>query len=384
MTFSKPTYIQSECYTAQDDRLQIGGLICAEGVSTFSGFRVTQTSVAGTDIEISAGHIYVANDAALNVGGYYHVYNDAAYTFAVPTNPGGTRTDYVWLRIIDTQYAAGVAGASIVINQNPVAPSDNTTYYLLAVLSTPTNPFTITGYPTDFENTNGQITDKRRIFKSCTNGLIGRAVFTGSGTFNISDYPGAKNLVVRVVGGGAAGGGAVATSSNASTGSGGGGGAYAESTIAAHLITAPVAVTVGAGGTGVNGNTGNNGGTSSFGALVVAGGGSGGGSTAANTSVGAQAPGAGGSASAGGIQMRGGAGGFGLRLDANTVASGFGGSTTLGGGAQARTANGAGTQNGVGASANTGGGGSGATNCGTQSACPGGTGGSGIVIVDVY
>jgi hypothetical protein len=198
--------------------------------------------------------------------------------------------------------------------------------------------------------------------------------FTANGTWN--KPTGAKLIRVQVQGGGGAGGGAGATGAGqASAGGGGQGGAYAESWILASAVGSSVAVTVGAGGTGVSGATGNAGGTSSFGALVSAAGGAGAGVSGASTSQGVVSGGTGAQAMTGDIQIAGGGGGAGVRIPTNAVA-GIGGGAHLGnGGGVAGT-----VQNGVGY----GGGGSGAANGESSAAKAGGNGAAGIVIVTTF
>lgn len=107
-------------------------------------------------------------------------------------------------------------------------------------------------------------------------GVVRRQVFTSSGTYT----PHANMLWCEVEswGGGGAGGGTAANSATqSSVGTGGHGGAKAYATLTRSQIGASQAVTIGAGGTGVFGGTGNTGGNTTLGALVNARGGPGGG-----------------------------------------------------------------------------------------------------------
>lgn len=93
-----------------------------------------------------------------------------------------------------------------------------------------------------------------------------------SGTY--TPTPGTQFIIVEGVGGGGAGGGAtVSTSGMTSIGSGGGAGGYCKSKINISEIVGSVSVTIGAGGTGVNGSSGSGGGTTSFGAFFTCAGG---------------------------------------------------------------------------------------------------------------
>lgn len=110
--------------------------------------------------------------------------------------------------------------------------------------------------------------------------LLNRLILTSSTTFTKASYPGLKALKVIAIGGGGGGGGAESTATTSvSIGGSGGGGGYAESFITnIDSLASSVSVTVGAGGTAgtIASPTSGNGGASSFGALVVAGGGTGG------------------------------------------------------------------------------------------------------------
>jgi hypothetical protein len=215
---------------------------------------------------------------------------------------------------------------------------------------------------------------------------MGTAIFTSSGTFNRALYPNLRAIRVRVQAAGGAGGGAGATSAAMmSYGAGGGAGGYAESFITdLGLVGASQVVTVGAGGTGVANATGNSGGASSFGTLVAADGGAGG-ISKPNTALGGYlAGGVGGEGTAGDLQLGGGGGNGGGALG-NFGNGGNGGTAILGGGGNTGgTA--AGATGGAGsAGKNYGGGGGGAfANSSNPTARVGGTGGPGVVLVELY
>ena len=171
--------------------------------------------------------------------------------------------------------------------------------------------------------------------------------FTSSGTW--TKPAGANFVYVEAIGGGGSGG------NNFSTGgSGGGGGLYVSRVFRASDLTATVAVTVGAGGVAVGGNSnGNNGSASTFASYLSAPGGEGGfqnganrGGRAglvyglANSSTGHQSfvdgGTGGGSTNVGGSAIYGGAGGGGYDPTPNTSAGGtsqFAGNGGSGGGA---------------------------------------------------
>lgn len=102
-------------------------------------------------------------------------------------------------------------------------------------------------------------------------------IFDTAGIFTYTKPAGLARVKVEVLGAGGAGGGAPNPVANStSAGGGGGAGAYTVALIEAGDIGATETITVGAGGTGINGGAGNDGGDSSFGSHVIAGGGSGG------------------------------------------------------------------------------------------------------------
>jgi len=205
----------------------------------------------------------------------------------------------------------------------------------------------------------------------------------GVTAFTKASYTGFKAARVRMVGGGGGGGGAAVTSgTQISLGSGGGGGAYAESFLLDAAIGASVNVTVGAGGAGGVGVPGSAGSTTSFGALVTAGGGSGG-DTETATGANGVPVGSGGTAGTGQLIIPGSDGNCARNESIFTPtetpmggASFFG--STRGGSSTTGGANGFNARN-------YGSGGSGAINDDNEADIrTGGNGSAGLVIIDVF
>jgi hypothetical protein len=222
-------------------------------------------------------------------------------------------------------------------------------------------------------------------------GAIKIQKFTASD--NYTPTAGLIFCVVEVQGGGGAGGGCpAAASGQASAASGGGGGCYMRSTFTAAQITAAlsggvIAVTIGAGGTGVSAGTGNTGGTSSLGSLITAGGGSGGLARASSAAVysGAQG-GAGGAAGTCGNPYNHVPGGDGGQpfTGGQLGLSGFGGGSHFGGTTAAPMTVAAGQSYAGNAGTTYGGGGSGALAASTGGAQAGGAGAAGVLVITEY
>jgi len=220
--------------------------------------------------------------------------------------------------------------------------------------------------------------------------FLGVQVFTASSTYTPGTYTvggrsvTATKALVRAVGAGGAGGGSAAVgASTVSLGVGGGSGAYGELLITSGLSSQTV--TIGAGGTGVSGGvSGNAGGSTSFGALMVCGGGVGGVSSGAAASAPiATTPGAPSVPRVTGtgnilINGAGALGGVGFAIS-NTSAfiSGQGASTSWGEGGQSSVSAGI---NAIGY----GGGGGGALSALGGAAAAGGKGGDGLMLVYEY
>lgn len=177
-----------------------------------------------------------------------------------------------------------------------------------------------------------------------------------------------STVLVECWGGGGAGSGAD-SGTNSRTG-GGGGGAYLSRLFLASNLTSTVAVTIGAGGTGVSDSSGNAGGNTTFGSYLIAYGGGGGGlGTAGGGGGGGGALGAGGNSTSNTGASGGGPLGS-AASSANSGLGGAGGGTNASGGASAFGGGGGGSANTGGGSVYGGGGGGGGQ---TSSVSAGGT-----------
>lgn len=205
--------------------------------------------------------------------------------------------------------------------------------------------------------------------------------YTANDTWNKPN--GLRYVRVWVVGGGGAAGGASTTAAGqTSMGAGGGGGETRVGILLARDLGASETVTIGAGGTGVVGATGNGGASSSFGAHISADGGGGSGLLVAGSSVAAFGGNGGGRNGTGGqFSFPGLPGGYAFRESGTGQGghAGPGGNSHLGhGGGIAVNGNG-------GTGSTFGGGGGGGQNSASQgTARAGGNGGAGVVIVEEY
>jgi len=212
-------------------------------------------------------------------------------------------------------------------------------------------------------------------------------IFTsGSGTYTLP--AGCLAIKIRMTGGGGGGGGTPSTTSGqAAVGGGGGAGAYLEKYITSPAST--YAYAVGAGGTGISGSGGNTGDATTFGIsfLTAAAGLGASGGSASSTNYQRVFAGTGGVATGGDVNVTGGAGQIGVVFSTSSpilVMSGFGGSNSIASGGP-EVSTGAASSAFAGANGNGyGGGGSGSVSTGTSSAEAGGTGASGIIIVEEF
>jgi len=208
--------------------------------------------------------------------------------------------------------------------------------------------------------------------------------FTSSGTFTKATYPWLRAVRIRLVGGGGGGGGCEGTSNGDSTsvakGGNGGGSGYAEAFVLESSLSSSETVTVGAGGSGGSSgnNAGSNGGTSSFGSHCVAGGGDGGGGGAQDTHPIVVANGTAGAGTTGDLLLEGNQGPPTLIMQSQ-IGFSYTGWSVFGNGQST------GIYRNTGASGKDyGGGGAGAASTGQNVARSGGTGGDGLVIVELY
>lgn len=230
-------------------------------------------------------------------------------------------------------------------------------------------------YASDITNLQGQIDvlGPREIVK-----------FTSSGTFTKASYPWLKYVKVTCIGGGGGGGGAAATGAGEGAGgSGGQSGGVAVKVLEVADLGTNETVTVGAGGSGVSGGTGNDGADTSFGAHSVAKGGAGGPAMGTGSSTAWLGVNLSTTAGTGDFTAPGSAGQAGARSSSSAL-GGAGGPSHLGPGAKPRSPFTDGSGSGFSAPANGGGGGGGGVNDPSGAARAGGAGGSGIVIVELY
>jgi len=219
--------------------------------------------------------------------------------------------------------------------------------------------------------------------------------YTSSGTFEKADAFGDSSNVaprairVRAIGGGGGGAGGRSTSAGqAHAGAAGGGASYAESWITdMGTLAASEPVTVGAGGAGGSGSGNGSAGTAStFGtlAIVSASGGLGGFNQGVSSSITAYPGAAEQTGGTGDVVFSGSPGHFSFVNPGGFTISGPGGSSVLGAGGKSVEAFGSSTgQNGQ-AGGNYGGGGSGAITNQLGQTFAGGTGGAGLVRIDVF
>lgn len=216
-----------------------------------------------------------------------------------------------------------------------------------------------------------------------TGRLINIQYFTASGTYTAT--PGTATIVAEGQGGGGAGGGVAAIGAGVAAGGGGG----SAGTVAATARTAapgPTAVTIGAGGLGLAGNTGGSGGQTILAGILACPGGGGGvagtpSSTAFVTAPGGTISGAAtGTFAWAGFGERGKAG---VALSSTSAIGGDGGSSIYGGGGSGPGNNGTSATAGSNAGG-FGGGGGGGVGIGSGAAVAGGNGGAGFLIVYEY
>jgi hypothetical protein len=214
--------------------------------------------------------------------------------------------------------------------------------------------------------------------------LVQTLYFTSSGTFSKATYPWLRAIRVKCQAGGGGGGGSAATgASEVAMASGGSGGVYSESFITDIAgLASSVTVTRGAGGAGASAgnNLGSNGGVSSFGSLVSANGGLGGYGAGAVGLSGFTNARDGGTGGTGDLVIAGGASPVHGQVRTDFIIPFMSGSSFLGG---SRVFEGAAASNGL-TGQNFGGGGTGGQNTENEAAKSGGTGGAGIVIVELY
>lgn len=430
-----PRWLDGAQHDAEGDRLLIdaifGGETMGAGVVTRSDqMDVTQTATPTMSVLVAPGHAVIRGTEAVAQGAYFCSSLSAETLSITNGSAANDRIDLVVARVFDAEYSGAtnlwqldviqgvpagapvapdlpdnaIALAEVLVAQNEsssitnanitdvrnVLESNETVVAQVVTLqqavtqaeSNITTLDTAVGNnATAIDATNTTVTNLQTQVTNNENAQVYELItYTTDGTFTKATYPWAKSIRVRAVGGGGGSGGTVATTgSEVCGGGGGGGGSYAEGRLDISSLSASVTVTVGGGGAAAS-----DGDESSFGTVVVAGGGIAGVVGTVQTGITAVfgAPGSGGTATAGDIQIPGSDATPGFSLGSNRLYGSDGGSGPLTG-TQSRSVAGSGGASAI-AGYLYGGGASGATAGGTQSAKAGAVGGDGIVIVEVF
>lgn len=281
MEVNPPSYSANSCYTAEQDRMMWGSLICTEGVcnSLAGDLKVTATNPASLSVNVAEGCAWIQGDTVEDQG-FYYVRNDATKTVTLGgADPVDPRIDRIVARVYDAQYSGTETKWVLEVvpgtpSPTPVAPAVPPGAISLATVYVAANA-TATGTITD-TRTQMQLCHQIEEFPFPT----AYVAYTGTGTFVKANYPGLRGVKVIVQGGGGGGGAVSVTYTNeAAAGGGGGGGGYAERSLYAASLAATENVVVGAGGAGgiaaISGD-GKPGGLTYFGGWVSATGGQGG------------------------------------------------------------------------------------------------------------
>jgi hypothetical protein len=100
-----PAYEQNGCYTAQQDRQVIEGLICVEGVREPATGSLQVSPGGGLSVNVAAGSGYIQGDNVATQGVYY-VVNDGTVNLALAAaDPTDGRVDRVIAEVLDSQYS---------------------------------------------------------------------------------------------------------------------------------------------------------------------------------------------------------------------------------------------------------------------------------------
>lgn len=323
MTIEKPLYLQTQEYSARADRF-LTSYLFTEGVTDVPAGELRVTQRAGgpeMSVDVAAGTAVIDGDDIPDQGAYL-VRVTAAENVTIPAPPASnSRIDLVVLQVRDSTATGGepgLDGATLEIvpgtpAASPVAPATPDTALVLARVTVAAGALSIldaniTDQRTQVNKADIAIGTQAEPMTTATrDALTGGDLFAGRVILNTTDgalqtYGGASlgwvagradvqtfiasgtwvkpsgAQIVHIKAVGAGGGGVGNAPAYAASFGAGGGGALSTDTVLAANVTATVAVTIGAGGTGSpNGSTaGTTGGASSFGSYVTAYGGGGG------------------------------------------------------------------------------------------------------------
>ena len=329
-----------------------------------AAFAPHESSPIAMTVTLDAGHLVYAGQ---------FVEKPAQTTAAIAAPVSNPRVDRL---VLDrsTATVSIVAGAEAAAPVPPAIPLN--AIPIAQILLTPTTTVI----------TNAVITDERDFTaypsaNASTGGLLNVQTFGTAGTFTYTPTPGTSRIIVEVHGAGGSGGGcAAASGTTSSAGSGGGAGAYGRSLITSGFSGATVTIGTGGAPGAAGAIDGNDGSSSSFGAIVVAGGGKAGRGGFALVPPSARGGGVVSSMPTGAniVAAAGASGGVSFAISATVIAGGNGAVSYFGGG-------GIGAGPGAGGTAvSPGAGGGGAAANANNVAQSGGGGANGIVIVHEY
>ena len=384
-----PLYMESGCYTAEDDRNLTRALICAEGVHDLRGLSmaVVARSPAIMGIRVGTGSAFVQGDSATFQGMYY-VLNAGSVDMPIdPADPTDARIDRVVARVHDSQYDAGpldewrLEVISGMPSPAPAAPALPPSSVHLGYVTVPAGATSIVA-----GNVDRSSVPQAALCRTLVPNTRTTATVYGAGSYSITPPTTWQTLRLRLWGGGGGSGSCAATGATQQAEGGPGGGAgYVEHVIDydGGAFTWPQTLVVGAGGAAgaaPNGNGAQGGDTTFLG--FIAGGGGAGLHGVARSTTGITGSGNGGSVSGGAmIQIEGSDAVYG-RVESGVAMRMSHGAAAAGGGGGACRPSGAGSGGSGITGRAPGGGAAGAINSINQSARPGGVGAAGRAILE--
>jgi len=123
MEVNPPSYAQDGCYTAQQDRQILAGMICSDGVQNRRGGDMLVTpSTEGLAVDVAAGEAYIAGDDVQGQGMYF-VVNDASKRVELAAaDQSDPRIDLVIAQVRDSEYQGDESRWDIIVLTGTPSP----------------------------------------------------------------------------------------------------------------------------------------------------------------------------------------------------------------------------------------------------------------------